>query len=67
VAIDEGGKESSVNKTGKRDVGRSRGENTNGFFSVPSALNVKAILVQPPASIAVTQVVRIKILKCLLL
>src|SRR3972149_815475 len=65
MAVDERGDQPAVDVAGDGDVKPLRLEDRDRFVSVPVALQLVPVFVEPPAAEAVGQLVGIVVLKCL--
>jgi phage host-nuclease inhibitor protein Gam len=67
VTIDERREKPSVHVAGNRGVIRLRLEGAHRFVAVPEAPDMKSVLVEPAASVALGEMIGIIVLKCLFL
>src|SRR5204862_5532769 len=63
VAVDEQGNEPAVHVAGERDVLWARLETCDGLAVTPLALYAEAVGIEPPAAVAVGEVIGVEILK----
>jgi hypothetical protein len=64
VAVDQGGDQPPIDVSWDGDMVGFGLEGADAFLAIPVTLDLEAVFVQPSTPVAVTQIVRIEVLKC---